>query len=774
MKCIITSQISLKNACQIQTNFMCFRYLIYQMLLLAIFQLQGRPENCFSKDQFPIFVGDGKNDYEISVIATDRNDQGFLFGGTDSQNSYIVFTGNIENDFYKAFSLVGVLESNGQQVFNVAFKYNVDVQALYPHILKFLESQNLHIGCLQSKSNQNFIGYFTLQNSQESQNYNYGGRYLIQQESIDGNYQLQCLEISYYTDTNYYDGEDRLFVILIDYEKFFDKNQDEILVAWYESSNNPGKKIYWTQILSQLEQYQYLYLIGRYYHQTSGNSYGVIYRSQPTGKQFGCYGFNDLVSDITDVGQKTEIMKNFIQGQQDQPSIDVDWVSPYYSIKHQMTLELTDIRKNQHMFDNDNSCSLVGGYPKIEVSQGKSFKNTTVCFIGCPCTIKIGNYSIKSCSDVSFLEFSITDKNEDLDQITRQQQIDFSTIILEVSLQETSNSHPQKKIFIGKHTIVVKAFVKLKNGFTYSYHESQFTLQVDFCQNQLNYIKFPNFKNMFFMIGQDAANQTFINHSFEPSGCTNPQYYLFLNNGRNLPSCIYLDQDQGVIVIKCTESNLNGKVTAIINEKDQIGQAIFINRFQIYLISNAYMINTAAPMFLEPLQDQTLVEGQLLTYKLPQIVDQESRSYYIETNFGQSAIFCKFKSGQIEFLPQIGFSGQYEIVIKLKDSLKPDIQNKYTLKVNVLASESLNITEVNRIKQIKEETKGFLRARIKKVTNTGHVYILFSDKMLLYANFQNYLNDSLEVIFPPFILNLAKDSHERFGNQSRIRSQIIL
>ncbi|CDW81540.1 UNKNOWN [Stylonychia lemnae] len=643
MKTQNTSHPDLKKTLQISTNLICLRYLVYQMILFAIFQSQSRSENCFGEDQFPIFVGDGQNDYDISIIVTDHYDQGFLFGGKDSQspilgyfyykdlNSYTriswmnkIQTKSEDYDLYNVQGLTRI--STADLLFaRIGYSKGDDYGHLFVKISTFdgsILSQSLIAGKKQAAffqqmdldSQQNL---YTVSTDHDSDNV-----FILKiKPDLSSTIWSQKSSMSFYKFRQLYFLKTDSSSIIV----FTGNLENEIYQAFslVKVQASSGQQlfnrafIYTEDVQDVYPHIDRAFLINQMMLQQLGMSLQIILRRKYIGIKY-LVSFNNIntyiqleVFQITDVDQPIEIMKNLISEYEDLQAFGVNWKR-------------------------------------------------------CPCSIEIGNYSMPSCVDVRFIDFNISDKNEDLDQITRLQQIDTSTFIIDVVLQETKATHPQKKTYIGDHKIITKASLNLQNGFTYSFIEQSFILKVDFCYNHLNYTSKPNITDMFFMIGSDPVNQTFKHHNFEPIGCVNPQYWLILN-----------------------QANLTVK-------------------FQIFLISDAFKINTSAPMFLEPLKDQTLVEGQLLSYKLPEIVKRDSSNYFIETNFGQSTVFCKFQSGQIEFLPQIGFSGLYEIVIKLKDSLNPDVQNKYTMKVNVLASETLNITEVNRIKQIKGETKGFL------------------------------------------------------------------
>ncbi|CDW89572.1 UNKNOWN [Stylonychia lemnae] len=157
-----------------------------------------------------------------------------------------------------------------------------------------------------------------------------------------------------------------------------------------------------------------------------------------------------------------------------------------------------------------------------------------------------------------------------------------------------------------------------------------------------------------------------------------------------------------------------------------------------------YLINTTAPMFIQPIEDQTIVEGQLLKMVFPKIVNKNPFDFQLK--LGKISVFTKFTESFMEFQPEEGFIGLYEVSVKLIDQWNKKMFNQYSFKISVIPKQVLNITEVERIKSIKQKANGILKARIRKISNNGIVSIVFNKKVIVYSNFDQYLNESLEVL----------------------------
>ncbi|CDW76869.1 UNKNOWN [Stylonychia lemnae] len=236
---------------------------------------------------------------------------------------------------------------------------------------------------------------------------------------------------------------------------------------------------------------------------------------------------------------------------------------------------------------------------------------------------------------------------------------------------------------------------------------------------------------MIYVIGQEPIEQKIERHIYTPENCNKIRYHMEIQGGFHIPNCIYLDQQSLSIRIHCLNQILGGqelnmKVQAIISDRNKSIEANPLMYFQIILISDKFIKNTTAPMFAEPIKDQILIEGEIFTLFFPDILDIDQSGYEIEYKLGVCQLFTKVIRNSLEFEPELGYTGTFEITVILKDKQNSNAINKYTFKVNVLPNQDLNETEIERIQSIKQNAKGYLKAKIKRVTNIGQVYIVFN------------------------------------------------
>ncbi|CDW79544.1 ig family protein [Stylonychia lemnae] len=489
-----------------------------------------------------------------------------------------------------------------------------------------------------------------------------------------------------------------------------------------------------------------------------------------SGTEFGCLGFSDLQtfqqSQLSKV-EMTNLLNTFVDDDE-VPNNTCD-VNQLYNIANIPVLSI-DFRPYQLDLIDKQNCTLTEGMPTISFNQGNSVaKNNTLCFIDFHCSLDIGQYHMPECSDISEIKVIIKDLALDEVQFNKEYTLNTSIhYIFPYDLQEYNDALTQKRIQLGDHFLKLTASLKFANGFVYSSQENVFKVKVAYCYEYLKFSKSPNFESMYYMIASETQKQKFLPYQYWPEGCGNLNYRVFLSGGERLPNCINFNGLNRLITVDCTDSKLGGNqynlsIQAFITDKNGSERASSaISQIKIVLISDAFKINTTAPMFNQPPADQTIIEGQLFSFKLPDIIDNDGSGYQITSSFDSSGAFAKQSQGMIEFSPDVGFAGTYEITIKLKDSSNSNAYNKYSFKVTVIPSIQLNISEVNRIQSIKDQIKGYLKARIKMVTNQGLVYITFSKKMLIYSNFEQQLNNSLEV----FLIKII-NSQLRVSNNER-------
>ncbi|CDW84709.1 UNKNOWN [Stylonychia lemnae] len=134
---------------------------------------------------------------------------------------------------------------------------------------------------------------------------------------------------------------------------------------------------------------------------------------------------------------------------------------------------------------------------------------------------------------------------------------------------------------------------------------------------------------MYYMIASETQKQTFLPYQYWPVGCGNLKYRVFLTGGQRLPNCINFNGLNRLITVDCIDSKLGGSqynlsIQAFITDKygsERVSSVI--SQIKIFLISDAFKINTTAPMFKQPPADQTIIEGQLFSFKLPDIIDND-------------------------------------------------------------------------------------------------------------------------------------------------------
>ncbi|CDW71399.1 UNKNOWN [Stylonychia lemnae] len=289
------------------------------------------------------------------------------------------------------------------------------------------------------------------------------------------------------------------------------------------------------------------------------------------------------------------------------------------------------------------------------------------------------------CQDVNEFTLKITDQNMDLLQITREVVLNLNQQIrFNITLQESMPQYPNVKIHRGNHLVSFDAMIIFPNKFVYSHDYKVINVDVDFCYNRLKFLNQPTLKDMIYVIGQDPIEQKIEKHIFTPENCKQIKYQMEIQGGFKIPNCIYLDQQSLSIRIHCMNQILG---------------------------------------------------GQELIMKV---------GYEIENKLGICQLFTKVKKDSLEFEPELGFTGTFEISVILKDKKNSYAMSKYTFKVNVIPNQDQNETEIKRIQSIKQYAKSYLKAKIKRVTNIGQEFDFV--KVVFLKDFQFISSDKLFII----------------------------
>ncbi|CDW84597.1 UNKNOWN [Stylonychia lemnae] len=301
-------------------------------------------------------------------------------------------------------------------------------------------------------------------------------------------------------------------IIKVEAQDFYDQSQaGSKNVTFYQTPNtNAQINLLLNRIIRQ-DQYN-LIIAGQAY--IASNSYGILYMSS---LKTGCYSFHDLTS-ITTLNQNVKMLSNFIKRIE---NIEIDATCDKSSayVAYNFSIKSQDIRFLQKVVSYNHSCNNVEGSPKIQFNMGDSaIHNDTLCFIGLPCAVNFGNFSIPQCSDANSFNIEIRDSAQDLDQLTGNFQHSFQNLTFTYSLKDNIKDD-SRKIFIGDHYLTVIGSLQFPNKFKYTTSQVIVKLTVAYCYNHLQFTDLPILVDMKYKLGEGPITQSFRPHSFQPHGC---------------------------------------------------------------------------------------------------------------------------------------------------------------------------------------------------------------------------------------------------------------
>ncbi|CDW75926.1 UNKNOWN [Stylonychia lemnae] len=352
--------------------------------------------------------------------------------------------------------------------------------------------------------------------------------------------------------------------------------------------------------------------------------------------KIGCYGFHDLTS-IPNLNSIGKMMDNFIIRMENiQIDATCDKSSEY--VAYNFSINAQDIRFLQKFNSFGHSCNNVGGSPEIQFNMGDSaIHNETLCFIGLPCYVNFGNFSMPQCSDANSFKIEIRDSVQDLDQFTGNFQHSFKNITFTYSLRDNIKGD-SRKIFIGDHYLTVIGSLQFPNKFIYTTSQVIVKITVAYCFNHLHFTNSPILVDMKYKLGEGPITQSFRPHSFEPNSCRY-QYVLQSRDDQIIPKCISLNQVKQTISLNCSENGFLGKfyqlrVKAQFSDQNQSLAANPVMDFNVQIISDSFKeVQASTIMQYSPFTDQIMIEGQVLTLNLPEIIVMDS-NIRIQVNLG--------------------------------------------------------------------------------------------------------------------------------------------
>ena len=156
--------------------------------------------------------------------------------------------------------------------------------------------------------------------------------------------------------------------------------------------------------------------------------------------------------------------------------------------------------------------------------------------------------------------------------------------------------------------------------------------------------------------------------------------------------------------------------------------------------------NFGPPVFVTPLNEVTMVEGDQISYVLPKTSDPDLYEVCasMKVELGAATAFAKYSNGNFTFSPQIGNAGFYQIKITLKDNNTNPLTSKPILKVNVI-KKALPESGEKKVDNIMKVVNKDMEAFISSISNTGQVIISFNKNIIAPSNF-SFLNDASEIL----------------------------
>eukprot|EP00347_Sterkiella_histriomuscorum_P001756 403370809 len=661
--------------------------------------------------------------------------------------------------------VIGVIESYGWQV-NYEKIFGINLQDCTSNCnslsvnLLYSVSQDIAFGCLSNEylepGELHAFGYIAIDVTDNSQ------RTVFIKHAIDGNTEYYCSGIHqrqsnnslaiYITEVNNVSKERSLLQVHVPDSSIFSPSttitkQFDVLRLVYASAFKPNYM-----------HYNYI----DYYYDSSRKldiSFMAGYIIEPNKSKKAFLFVDDPDQQQLSLGnlelENAPIAMKFIKG-------------PYQSINIDRIANLTLNLSVEYEIVEDAKLYLQKTYLLPEILPGQGLmpflilnKNEFDCYIGMPCEIYLGIFTLENCLD-------------GVDSIMDIIMLDYPTQMYQSQYIAASNPKvlphnftfsfiPTASMFAMQHR---EYDLRVNSTFDYIYDSidpkflvSSFKVRVwDECTKNIDTIYSQDDTQQYtFILGQWMQYIQIPKLNSSLAGCDTINYFDFsYNNQTDFPDLIVINFNQQSPVhyfqVYTTDPKTVGTyvINVTANFRKPYGTVAYYN-FNITLIvkKSEFKAGNIAPYYTSRLKNITVQTGQSLILKLPKSQDDNGDNITTQFQMGTAILFIDTSTeGAFNIKPSKQFIGEYIISIILKDD-NPTIPLSTTYKIGIIVVDKdkfmngfINITEEELFAQ---QTKfiGDIRAKIQRVDYKGEMLIIFDTDIKTPPFYQERLNTSL-------------------------------